>query len=873
MRGKTALLSAGAMSVLAWAGGAAAQDAAVQRGNVIEELVVTAERRAQNLQDVPVAVSAFTSEKRDIIGIKSVEDITNYTPGLSYSVGTDRITLRGIGRLTNNLASEPGVANYNDGIYSSSTVSAGASPLFIDRVEVLRGPQGTLYGRNSIGGAINVISRRPTHDFYAEVRATLANYDRQVFEGAVSGSIVEGLRARFAASKVDQDEGWFKNAATGIDEGEVRDQFSWEGQIEADLGENVDAWLKVGQQQYNNRAAPGGRSGGSLASPEPSLFGPGSLSPGASYAFVGGVNLVTLGPIVGNPVAQTGDLRVFSTNVPNENDLESEYLTGEVVWHLPSVDVKYLGGYFKYDYVLTTDYDGTAVLSYTLPLAPGGRCAQLQVFGACGPLTFAPSVTTDYEEHKEWWSHEVNFTSTHDGPLQWIAGLFYYHEKYTQPVRIREPGVVALETPLSAPRNADRTIYYTSQDMDMTSRAAFVQLDWQFTDTLKTTLGLRYTKDEKQGTEETRQLCYGLPACLASVAPLYGIPVSQASIPYFGTLTPVLDITGSVASGNRPAGSTEEQKGVAGPAVTDPNTGVRSRPLADSWSAWTGTAGLEWKPDDDTLAYAKYSRGYKAGGFNSGTITPFPQTDKETVNAYELGLKRDWFGNLQTNVSAFYYDYQDAQVPLGFQPDTGPRITLFYNMPKSVSKGVEIETIWQPIDNLQILFNYSYLNAKIKKACCLLDSDDPLAIQPGAQPSGPPGAIDSATGLPTRAQDLSGQRLPLSPKHKIALNGAYTWDFAAGSLIGSASYLWRDEVYSSIFNRPLNLAPSRGQVDLRLTWRDADDRFSIIGYVQNATDEEDFDSLSATRNSIGELSQTYVLTPPRTYGVEFQYRF
>src|SRR5690606_22545307 len=124
---------------------------------------------------------------------------------------------------------------------------------------------------------------------------------------------------------------------------------------------------------------PGGRSGGSLASPEPSLFGPGSLSPGASYAFVGGVNLVTLRPIVGNPVAQTGDLRVFSTNVPNENDLESEYLTGEVVWHLPSVDVKYLGGYFKYDYVLTTDYDGTAVLSYTIPLAPGGRCAQLQV--------------------------------------------------------------------------------------------------------------------------------------------------------------------------------------------------------------------------------------------------------------------------------------------------------------------------------------------------------------------------------------------------------------------------------------------------------------------------------------------------------------
>ena len=124
MSARVRLFAASAASVLAFASQAEAQGSGA---NLIEELVVTAEKREQSLQDVPVAVSAFTSEKRELIGISTVTDMTNYTPGLTYSSGTDRITLRGIGRLTNNLASEPGVANYSDGVYSSSTVTAGAS--------------------------------------------------------------------------------------------------------------------------------------------------------------------------------------------------------------------------------------------------------------------------------------------------------------------------------------------------------------------------------------------------------------------------------------------------------------------------------------------------------------------------------------------------------------------------------------------------------------------------------------------------------------------------------------------------------------------------------------------------------------------------
>src|SRR5436190_23724565 len=189
---KTLLLSCVCAAAAMTSDAAYAQQATA----TIEELVVTAERREQSLQDVPVAISAFTSEQRDLVGINTVQDITNFTPGLQYSSQLDRISLRGVGRLTNVQAADPGVATYSDGVYTSSTVEAGKTPIFVDRVEVLRGPQGTLYGRNSIGGAINVISKRPTEDFYGEVRATIANYDRTLFEAVVSGPLAPDLQFR-----------------------------------------------------------------------------------------------------------------------------------------------------------------------------------------------------------------------------------------------------------------------------------------------------------------------------------------------------------------------------------------------------------------------------------------------------------------------------------------------------------------------------------------------------------------------------------------------------------------------------------------------------------------------------------------------------
>ncbi|CAN5637676.1 TonB-dependent receptor [soil metagenome] len=866
------LLAASALASAAVAGAAHAE--AASDSNTIQELVVTAEKREQSLQDVPVAVSAFTSEKRDLIGISSVQDITNFTPGLAYSAGTDRISLRGIGRLTNNLASEPGVATYVDGVYTSSTVEVGRSPLFVSRVEVLRGPQGTLYGRNSIGGAINTISKRPTNDFSGEIRGSYGNYGRRVLEGTVSGPITDGLRYRLGASMIKQDEGWFHNIAGGPDEGDIRDEKYFELQVEGDLGENADFWVKAAMGKYDNRSAPGGRTGGGLTPQDTALITPGGLTPAAGYGFAFGQNIVALGPARNSTfVATGGDLTAFSTNADTFNGVRdySSQIQVNFNYHFDEMDLKYVGGFQHYKYALQSDFDGTALLSYTVPLNAGitspSACNPGYVAaGICRPLVAKPNVVSLYQENKEWFSHELNLTSTDDSPVQWILGAYVYNEKYKQPFEITLPDQAELATPSGAPANPKRLIYYTDQSMEAWSRAIFGQADWQFTDTLKLTAGLRYTADKKKGVESGRLFCFG---CSAAVDPRV-----------LGTFTPVLDITTSTFSGTRPAGNTDPQKGVVGPAVTDLSTGIRRRGLYDTWDAVTGTLGLEWQPDTSTLAYAKYSRGYKAGGFNSGTITAFPETDAEHVDAYELGLKKDWSGSLQTNVSAFYYDYQDAQVPVATQPAVGPSTSIFYNIPKARSMGIELETIWQPISNLQILFNYSYLDATIRESCCIQDGADPAAAQPGAKPVSSLAAVDPITGAPTsRGQDLSGNHLPVAPRNKVAFNANYTWEFEPGSITGSFSYVWRDKVYSSIFDRPYYQAPARSQIDARLTWKDSEDHYSVILYGKNLTDEQDFDTLSATRqsgfNASGQynLNRTYVLVPPRTYGVELQYRW
>ncbi|WP_309643088.1 TonB-dependent receptor domain-containing protein, partial [Phenylobacterium sp.] len=735
---------------------ASAAHAQTSSATTIEELVVTAEKREQSLQDVPVAVSAYTSEARDLVGINSVQDMTNFTPGLTYNNSGDRITLRGVGRISNVQAADGAVAIYSDGIFTSSTFEASKPPLFIDRVEVLRGPQGTLYGRNSIGGAINVISKRPTEEFEAEVRATVGNYNYTLFQGTVSGPLSDSLRYRVNGSWEKQRDGYYDNIVPGMpDEGNVIDQSYLEFQLDMDFGDNFEGWVKVSRFEWNN----GGGGLGGRAAYTPSPYNTTQEAPSVfflnqGYAFSGQVlNVVNPSGTSVNPAIN--DPFKFATNTASTVSLDETFvLAAEFTYHFENMDLRYIGGGANYHYTLIADNDGGPVNSYTVPVTGTGTCsAAFVAAGICAPLTIFPKAITNYQEDKDWLSNELNLTSTHDGPFQWLVGAYYYHEAYKQPVSVQLPNQPQFAAPVNGPANLQRFWYDTRPDFEARSYAAFGQIDWQFTDTLKLTAGLRYSHDHKFGQEEARLVCFALAACGTSPQLL-------------GTFTPAVDITAAAVGTGRRADGTL-LPGVSKATVIDPVTGLAKRVLDASWQATTGTIGVDWKPNDDILAYAKYSKGYKAGGFNSGIVAPVVTnvyTDKESNNAYEVGFKWNLGRTFQANVSAFYYDYQNFQAPVTIvntSGGVGTAQTLFFNIPKAISKGFEIETVWTPIDNLRLLANYSYNDAYIDEASGIIDSSDPTAVAPGARPVGAPSpTVDIYTGRREQGQELSGNTLP-----------------------------------------------------------------------------------------------------------------
>ncbi|HEX4711161.1 TonB-dependent receptor, partial [Phenylobacterium sp.] len=893
--------------------------AAAAASNTIEELVVTAEKRSQSLQDVPVAISAFTSERRDVLGIKSIQDMTNFTPGLEYSSQLDRISLRGVGRLTNVQSADPGVATYSDGVYTSSTVEAGKTPLFVDRVEVLRGPQGTLYGRNSIGGAINIISKRPTEDFYGEVRASYQNYDHFILEAATSGpTAIPGVQFRLGANWEKQTGGWFHNVVPGQpDEGGIIDQQYVEGQLKMKFNDNFDGWMKLAWAQWHNDGGgPGSRNGytpGPFPTYETANLGF-SMNPGyacfpntgvSKVATSGGVSLAQA---CTNPAST--DPRAFSSTAAASAKLLATWIgASEFTYHFPTMDLKYIGGGTHYNYSAILPSDSPNILQFTLPNFAGGPGAVVN-----------PRSTAEYREALSWISHEVNLASTDNNPLQWLAGLYYYNETYMQPtagVLLDQPqvngpfftGVTCAFTGNVCPNTVGAFRFYDDRpEIKTQSEAAYGQIDWKFAEHWKTTLGLRYTRDRKHGTESGRLVCFDQAVCLASPT---NPPGFQAGFPpevlgnFLVDLTQIpIIVTNGLLPGQ--AGAPGVAKGVSSLTTIDPATGFAIRHYDDHWSATTGTAGVQWDPDPDTMAYARYSRGYKAGGFNLGNSAFFganPETNPEHVNAFEIGLKKDFGRTLQTNVAVFYYDYSNAQVPISIVPTgggIGTTQSVFFNVPKSVSQGFELESIWQPIDHLQILFNYSYLDAHITRGSGVVDPADPTAVAPGAKPTSPGGTCaanptlvcDAFTGTLARNQDLSGGNLPNAPKNKVAFNINYTFELSSGSLTTGATYVWRDEQYGSIFNRAYYKSPSYDQIDLRAVYKDKDNKYTVIAFVKNLLDDLGYEGgATATRRAgylpayalglpglaptpvVQGISTTYPLTPPRTYGIELQYRF
>ncbi|HWM66141.1 MAG TPA: TonB-dependent receptor [Steroidobacteraceae bacterium] len=760
------------------------QDGRTGPVEALEEIVVTAQKRSELLQDVPIAVSAFGDKQRDELGLITAQDFATFTPGLSYSSDGNRLFLRGIGQTTTQGNVEVGVGTYTDGVYNSGAGSIATPAILIDHVEVLRGPQGTLYGRNTQGGAINVVSKRPTDHFEAEFRQALGNDQTSRSGVTVAGPINERLRYRAAGTFNYQGEGYTDNIARSYHLGS---DAILNLQLEADVTDDLKVWMKgVYAYIYQHPDQPYN----------------GHPYDTTTDSFNGGVTINPLFGYTGSNPALTDHRKIEQNTVPLVH-LKSRQFELTADWNLGAASLRYVGGYNHSELHVTADLDDSA---RSQPfLYTGSVCVFV---GGC---TISPVDIADITSTPVYYSNELDLISQSETRLKWILGLYQYHERNNLDSNLHRP----LEAALTAlPNNPTGSYIDAIGGTTISSWAAFGQADYALSRTFTLQAGLRESHDKKD---------------------------SFSGLPYLAFSGPV----GLLLSG-----------------FTSPAARIPTGPAAyfkDSWQGLTARVALQWHPDADTNLYALFASGYKAGAITDPSLkvrapgaAPAPQVlPAEHLYDYELGLKKVLRSSLRLNLAAFYYNYKNMQVQT-----TGPDPTIpgnfvptFVSAPKARVLGFESELNWQVTRHIDGLLSYSYLDAKIQELNNVVDQSLPA---------------------PRQLQNVSGNRLPFTSKHQLALNSGYTWTFAPGSLRFGATYAYTSARYYDIFSTPTYRAPGYSQVDLRALWRSANDHVELIGFVSNLLDRESVNFLSLTN---GTANTALTLNPPRTFGAELQLRF
>ena len=815
----------------------------------IEDIIVTAQRRDEALQDVPVAVTVFSSEDRDRLGIRTIQDFSNFTPGLTFSSSLDRLSLRGIGRLTNTIGSDPGVAIYNDGFYTASNAEASKSPMFVERVEFLRGPQGTLYGRNSIGGSVNVISKRPTDQLSAEWRGTLDNLSL-ISEGYISGPIADGLKARVSVQMGPRKvSGIYEQTATtplARDEG-FFNRFLVEAQLQYSVSDATSLWFKYSHAEWRD-SNPLGVQVEPYLTTEIAGANNGSLVPSASFQYA-----------VANP--SVDDPRRINTNTPNRVTLSNNHnFVANIDTQVSGVAIRYVGGYSQYDYQGLSDLDGTAQNRVTTSFG-SAPILGLAAFGAANAFrtySYNPTYVQDYQEHKKYYSNEVTLSNVEPGAFNWIVGGYQFHEDYFQPVTwfVDSDGSDTLSQRIAAPlclapvtfavqptceANPQRLFYRGSGDLETDSYAGFGQVDYEPVAGLKLTAGLRYSTDLKKGLE-TYRIVQWQPAGASVYCTL--APGANPTVVGFG------------ACGAAAAGQDLTQF-----VLNTSMPGTARRNVRDRWNGFSWRLGVDYKLDADTLVYGSYSRGLKAGGFNLGVYADFPDVEKEEVDAFELGLKSKPLEILRLNLTSFYYDYRNPQIPVTVgRPGTTLTTTNFFNIPKTRSYGVEVESALNITPEFEINANYSFNDTEIRSD--VIDRNTGLAR-----------LLDDEGTAGNIPQSVIGNRLPAASKHKIAISALYDIELPAEQRVFlAASYVYRSDAFYSIFNSAISRTPGWDQVDARITYVDPLSGLTVIGFVRNLFDTLGYDGAASAGADRG-FRQIYSYTLPRQYGIELQAKF
>jgi iron complex outermembrane receptor protein len=786
----------------------------VASGQALEEIVVTAQKREQGANDVGITINAFTGAQLKDLGFTSAEDIAMLTPGLTVNetaaTGVPLYTIRGVGYQDYSTAASSTVGLYFDEVAIPYTVMSRGLMFDIERVEVLKGPQGDLYGRNTTAGQINFVSKKPTDEFEAGINAGYGSYSTFDLEGFVSGGLSDTVRGRVAVRTVQSGEGWQKSATRDDEIGEL-DTMAIRGMLEFDLGDSASLLLNahyVDDQSENrvNTAYNG------------TLIGLGEFSnpyqPLNEYLLPGGANFGETPPwySTGNSEiadwtnsytsVQTG--RTFNLRPQRDNQLAGASAT--INWDIGDVTLTSITAFDQFDRVESNDWDG-------------------------GFFNDSSNInTTDLST----FSQEIRFSGG-DDVFNWIVGAYYstdevdeyYH--YFMSDSVFGYGSIPWGVGLFAPTPILELDTKYQQETD--SIAAFGHVEWQFSDAWRLTLGARYTSEERKWSGCT---------FIADDATLSAFLNAQ-----FGATLGVGDC-GTID--DDPNSPTYIFALIGGPNINDAFHVFTDTINTDRWM---GKVTLDYSFNDDVLVYGTISNGFKSGGFNganSNTTLQLQPIREEVLTSYELGVKATLAeGRMQLNAATFFYDYEDKQEQDAAVAFVG-NISGLTNVPKSEITGAEIDLQWAPAEGWDVHLGVALLDAEITEWM----------------------AVDrAASAWPNVVRmDVSGQKLAMSPDLQWSTMIAKAWNVAGDKILDAAvDYSYTDSTTGG--SQPSDATASYGVANARIGFGADDGKWRVLLWGRNIADE---DYYPAAYNG-GNGPFIRVNGMPRTFGVSLDYKF
>ncbi len=783
----------------------------------IDEVIVTARRIEEVETLVPLAIRVIDQEMIDRWGIDHIDNVARFTPGLTFDLGGFPNDTRPAVRGMQSERGRPSVAVMLDGLdlsgenlaIAGGTAGVVSDLLDLERTEVVKGPQTTLYGRNAFAGAINYISRKPTDVLDGKLTLEGGEDGHRRAVAAFGGPLIDDLLSYRVNLAYRESDGFWTNPVNGGPLG--AEEFEGiAGALRFTPGEDWDITVRYQTSSIDNSDYPTAFVAANTRVPVPGgsfVPGPPGTPPLPCPPDLGGlpppvVQACTRGTIVGPIEADIGDVQMGineeTGRPPRGLDVDQDLLALDARWETGFGVWRYNFGWIDNDSFIEADGDFT-----DFPAPPGFVLS----LSALQQLDYAD----ERFDHNLYWTHSV-------GAFDVLVGAQFLDEESTlvnnSKFWLRNPDSPLAGPPffLASAQVSNANAVRINRDTDY--QAAYASLNWHLSDRFR--LGI----EARLNTDEIR---YDIPGWTLQDTSLRALgPVCLPGIPQ-----------GAIFMG------------VPGPDVPPPGT-VQACPRTEtlSYEEWTPRVSMGWDWQDNMLVYASAARGFKPGGFNTNEVIELEGQSylPEFVNAYEVGVKSQWLANtLRLDAAVFYNDYTDQQIGVQRnQPGAGGTVVAVPGIVNAASveaRGFELSGEWFLDFGVRLNFAYAYTDATFE--------DYVQGPPPNAQPADfvacgvPEGQTSSAQ---TRAEagnicaDFSGNAVAKNPEHAFNIGALYR------GLVGSRGTSWFVEVNTQYRSKRfvdeanLSWVPSFTNLDLQvgLEFRN----FSVIGFVTNATNDD-----------------------------------